>query len=122
MYTNNKLLIYFGVLFIYFTTSSAFFLNWGSSDDAQSKPQIHTLPVAYYQQRYLQSPPPSLAVSALDAQSQSSVPIPAIPIQVPLQAQLSPTANIHNVQLVPCLCPVSPDFEYDKEQNLYKQK
>lgn len=43
--------------------------------------------------------------------------IPAVPIQMPLQAQLSPHSNVHNVQLVPCLCPVSTDGIYEPQQS-----
>ncbi|KAK9703277.1 hypothetical protein QE152_g29414 [Popillia japonica] len=122
MYTHSRILICFGFLLICITRGSTFFLGWGNSDDSQPKAQPHAWPVTYYQQRYIQSPPP-LAVSTVDTQAQNSVPIPAIPIQVPLQAQLSSSSNIHNVQLVPCLCPVSPDLEFDKEHNVYyKQK
>lgn len=85
---------------------------------SQAKAQTHW-PAAYYQPKYIQTSVPSYGMPPADAQAQGSVPVPAIPIQVPLQAQLSPTPSVQNVQLVPCLCPVSPDFEYDKEQNLY---
>lgn len=63
----------------------------------------------YYQQRLLktqQHPYP------IQEQQQQPMQVPAIPIQMPLQAQLAHMPNIHNVQLVPCLCPVTPeDFE-----------
>lgn len=76
------------------------------------KPQPQQWPVAtYYQQRFIQPTPTSYAVQG----SEQSVQIPAIPIQVPLQAQFGPTPNIQNVQLVPCLCPVSQDLEYEQK-------
>ncbi|XP_044733403.1 uncharacterized protein LOC123296007 [Chrysoperla carnea] len=52
------------------------------------------------------------------SQSQS---IPAIPIQVPLQAQLTPQPNLQNVQLVPCLCPISQD-DIEKASEIYSVK
>jgi hypothetical protein len=64
-------------------------------------------PQYYYHQRVIQGPESSLPVA-----------VPSIPVQVPLQAQLAPAA-VHNVQLVPCLCPVSQDFEYDKVPQEY---
>lgn len=62
----------------------------------------------YYQQRILQ-PGPSYTIQG----AEQPVQIPAIPIQVPLQAQFSQAPNVHNVQLVPCLCPVTQEFEYE---------
>lgn len=44
----------------------------------------------------------------------AQVPSPAVPVQVPLQATFLPS-NLHNVQLVPCLCPVAEDYEYDPQ-------
>uniref|UniRef100_T1I6T0 Uncharacterized protein n=2 Tax=Rhodnius prolixus TaxID=13249 RepID=T1I6T0_RHOPR len=40
----------------------------------------------------------------------------ALPVAVPIQAQMAPMpatlkGTVHNVQLVPCLCPVSKDIE-----------
>ncbi|VEN45582.1 unnamed protein product [Callosobruchus maculatus] len=35
-------------------------------------------------------------------------------MQVPLQAQFQPISNIHNVQLVPCLCPVTNEPQYSE--------
>lgn len=70
---------------------------------------------AYYQQRYIQASPSQHALGQTEPQLQHQ--IPAIPIQMPLQAQLEPLIGVHNVQLVPCLCPVSPDIEYEKLQD-----
>lgn len=49
-------------------------------------------------------------------------PLPTVPIQVPLQAQLAPYPQVQNVQLVPCLCPVSQENIYDQQvphENMY---
>lgn len=78
-------------------------------------------PVAFYQQRFLQAGPPAYGPSSIQQDdARLPVQIPAIPIQVPLQAQLAPS-NIHNVQLVPCLCPVSHEYDYDNkvQENIY---
>ncbi|XP_063915077.1 uncharacterized protein LOC135131333 [Zophobas morio] len=94
------------LLAVLVSTTSAFFLNWGSSNQETSP----AYPQYFYHQRLMQPPgytEPPVAVS-----------VPSIPVQVPLQAQLAPAA-VHNVQLVPCLCPVSQDFEYDKVPQEY---
>lgn len=71
-----------------------------------------------YQRRHLHAP---YAVdlstnenAASSAAAAAQVPIPTVPIQVPLQATFLPS-NLHNVQLVPCLCPVAEDYEYDPQ-------
>ncbi|XP_044270053.1 uncharacterized protein LOC123014835 [Tribolium madens] len=88
------------------STASAFFLNWGASNQETNPPY----PAYYYHQRVLQAPT-----------GYTEPPIPAIPVQVPLQAQLTP-ATVHNVQLVPCLCPVSQDYELEKNsQEFFNQ-
>lgn len=48
-------------------------------------------------------------------------PVPSVPIQVPMQAQLAPYPHVQNVQLVPCLCPVSQDNAYEQPayENVY---
>lgn len=71
---------------------------------------MHHYPVATYYQQRLLNDIPQQPYSAVDNQVQ----VPAIPVQVPLRAHLSPS-TIQNVQLVPCLCPISPDNEnFDK--------
>lgn len=45
--------------------------------------------------------------------------LPSVPVQVPLQAQLSAQPSVQNVQLVPCLCPISTDYEPPKPENFY---
>lgn len=70
-----------------------------------------------YQRRHLHAP---YAVdlttndNAPPAVAQTPASIPTVPIQVPLQATFLPS-NIHNVQLVPCLCPIAEDYEYDPQ-------
>lgn len=66
-------------------------------------------PQYYYHQRVLGAPTAYTVPG-----TEPPVPIPSIPVQVPLQAQLAPAPAVHNVQLVPCLCPVSQDIEYEK--------
>lgn len=71
-----------------------------------------------YQRRHLHAPY-AVDLSNTNENSASSaapaqVPIPAVPVQVPLQATFLPS-NLHNVQLVPCLCPVAEDYEYDPQ-------
>lgn len=100
----------------------------------------------YYQQRFLQpqassihaqyvpAPQPQQEQPVLQQQQSSSQngyvqqqrpmqgsQIPAVPIQLPLQAQLSPVPSIQNVQLVPCLCPISQE-EIDKASEIYSLK
>lgn len=70
-----------------------------------------------YQRRHLHAPYAvdiSSNENAPVPATQAQVPIPAVPIQVPLQATFLPS-NIHNVQLVPCLCPVAEDYEYEPQ-------
>ncbi|KAJ8971912.1 hypothetical protein NQ314_000483 [Rhamnusium bicolor] len=73
-----------------------------------SSPPTHYI----YHRRLIQGPVPAYVVPENDQRQQ----IPSVPVQVPLQAQLAPISNIHNVQLVPCLCPVSQDYAYDNQQ------
>ncbi|KAJ8969574.1 hypothetical protein NQ317_005902 [Molorchus minor] len=71
----------------------------------------------YYHKRLLQGPGPAYTVSENNQLHQ--VPpgtIPSMPVQVPLHAHLTPASNIQNVQLVPCLCPVSQDYFYDSRR------
>ncbi|KAF5290663.1 hypothetical protein FQR65_LT01953 [Abscondita terminalis] len=78
-----------------------------TSNGGRTSPRpIQPYPVAAYYQRVFQVPQ--------QANEEESVPVPAIPIQMPLQASLSPIPNLQNVQLVPCVCPIQPEFEYDK--------
>ncbi|XP_065160038.1 uncharacterized protein [Atheta coriaria] len=101
------------------TSTSAFFLSWGSPQPVKSQhpppqqqqtqlPQPYPPTLAYYQ-RVVQHQPQYVDNNGVPMQPLQ--PIPSIPIQVPLQAQFSPAPGIHNVQLVPCLCPVSQDME-----------
>lgn len=78
----------------------------------KNQPQQWPVTTYYHQQRLIQ---PGATYTIQGAEQPLPVQIPAIPIQVPLQAQFSPAANVHNVQLVPCLCPVSQEFEYDSK-------
>lgn len=70
-----------------------------------------------YQRRHLHAP---YAVdintneNAASSAAPGQTPVPAVPIQVPLQATFLPS-NLHNVQLVPCLCPVAEDYEFDSQ-------
>ncbi|XP_031357128.1 uncharacterized protein LOC116181040 [Photinus pyralis] len=84
--------------------AKAFFWSSGAPTTQQRTVQAYPLP-AYYP-RYMQMSPP--------VDDRQPVPLPAIPIQMPLHASLSPTPNVQNVQLVPCICPISSDVEYDK--------
>ncbi|XP_044766439.1 uncharacterized protein LOC123322559 [Coccinella septempunctata] len=79
---------------------SAFF--WSSGETTHN-------PYYIYQRRM----PPSYNIPY------SEPSLPAVPVQVPLQAQLSPHPSVQNVQLVPCLCPISTDYEQVKPENYY---
>ncbi|XP_022902141.2 uncharacterized protein [Onthophagus taurus] len=124
MFCNHKMIINGLSLMMLFSFTNGFF--WGSSSEPEStpKPQIYAYPYpSIYHQRYLQAQlhqqAPVQQIPNIpqeiphDLQNQG---VPAIPIQVPLSAQFSPIQNLHNVQLVPCLCPVSPNVEYEKVQ------
>ncbi|KAL1517965.1 hypothetical protein ABEB36_001659 [Hypothenemus hampei] len=78
-------------LFATLSCGSAF---WFSAD--QPKPTNPRL--LYSPDYYRQYVPPPLPYS--------------FPLQVPLPSPLSPAA-VQNVQLVPCLCPVSQEYAYE---------
>ncbi|XP_018572231.1 uncharacterized protein LOC108911717 [Anoplophora glabripennis] len=89
--------------------ASAFF-GWGSAEERTPAPQY------FYHKRLLPSSGPVYTIGGNERQQ-----VPSVPIQVPLQAQFAPLPGVHNVQLVPCLCPVSQDYPYDQTQteNIY---
>lgn len=92
----------------YFRADNYFLLQWGSDVwsidwfifSSPSQPQY------YYHKRLLQGP---TLYSVAEADVNQQYPVPTVPVQVPLQAQFTPT-GIRNVQLVPCLCPVSQEY------------
>ncbi|KAJ8935870.1 hypothetical protein NQ318_019454 [Aromia moschata] len=99
-------------------SSSGYFLSWGSSDQTSSAPTTY-----YYHRRLVQGPQYAIAENGQPQQMPSGpMPIPSVPIQVPLSAQLSAIPNVQNVQLVPCLCPLS-EYPYDNrpvpQENVY---
>ncbi|KAK4873079.1 hypothetical protein RN001_015108 [Aquatica leii] len=106
MFTYNRIIIY-GVIVIMCSYNALGFF-WGSSEQTSPRP-LQPYPIAGYYQRVIQVPQQAQPVN-----DDEPVPVPAIPIQMPLQASLSPMPNIQNVQLVPCVCPIQSDFEYDK--------
>ncbi|GLV33839.1 hypothetical protein CBL_11276 [Carabus blaptoides fortunei] len=115
MSINLRIVVLWATIVLCISQSSAFFLSWGRAEPPPAEPQSQWPVPFIYQQRLLQSPPPY-------QNNEQSVSLPAIPIQVPLQAQLAPAPNIHNVQLVPCLCPVTQE-ELDKApDNIYNMK
>ncbi|KAF2898271.1 hypothetical protein ILUMI_07912 [Ignelater luminosus] len=96
-------------------------MDWKDYRSYSTIRPYQTYPVTYYHQRLLQAPPSqsqTYVTANNGEQQQPSVPVqvPAIPIQVPLQAQLSPMSNIHNVELVPCLCPISSNMDNERPQ------
>ncbi|VEN45581.1 unnamed protein product [Callosobruchus maculatus] len=95
---SSRILI-FVVLLALTTYVSAFF--WSSSEPQSSANSY------YYHKRLLQGP----VYTVIDPTRPR---IPAVPMQVPLQAQFQPISNIHNVQLVPCLCPVTNEPQYSE--------
>ncbi|KAL3275951.1 hypothetical protein HHI36_020685 [Cryptolaemus montrouzieri] len=97
MLLSSGIIIYLTALFAAINQVSAFF--WSSSETTQH-------PYFLYQRR----------MPATYNMPYNEPSIPAVPMQVPLQAQLAPQPTIQNVQLVPCLCPISNDFDYDKPQ------
>ncbi|KAK9880869.1 hypothetical protein WA026_013196 [Henosepilachna vigintioctopunctata] len=97
MFVSKHILVYIATIFAVVNHVSAFF--WSSSEPAQH-------PYYVYQRRM-----PSTYNIPYSEPS-----LPSVPMQVPLQAQLAPQPTIRNVQLVPCLCPVSSDIDYDKSQ------
>lgn len=69
-------------------------------------------PRYYYQKRVVPGPQYGYV-------EQDNRPVPSVPIQVPLQAQFAPYSNLQNVQLVPCLCPVSQE-NFQEQQVPYE--
>ncbi|XP_050298342.1 uncharacterized protein LOC126737470 [Anthonomus grandis grandis] len=51
----------------------------------------------------------------------SAPPIYTVPFPVPLPAQLSP-ASVQNVQLVPCLCPITQEYPYENKNDVPARK
>lgn len=92
-----------------------YFVNFSSTRPYYQQQQQYP---PNYQRRYLQNVPAGNGINAQVNEPESGVPvqIPAIPIQVPLQASFGSSPNIQNVQLVPCLCPVVEDYDYNKQQ------
>ncbi|XP_030762626.1 uncharacterized protein LOC115887348 [Sitophilus oryzae] len=91
--TANHLIIILAVVCALSTKASAFWFN--AEEPQTSKPRVLYQAPDYYRQ-YV--PPP----------------LPYVPLQVPLPAHLAP-ATVQNVQLVPCLCPVSQEYSYDSD-------
>ncbi|KAK5640249.1 hypothetical protein RI129_011060 [Pyrocoelia pectoralis] len=105
MFRYSRFIICIGIMAVCTSCAKAYFWSSGTPTTPQRPMQAYPIP-AYYP-RLFQVPPPI-------EDQQQSVPLPAIPIQMPLQASLSPTPNLQNVQLVPCICPISSDIEYEK--------
>ncbi|KAF5299657.1 hypothetical protein FQA39_LY11452 [Lamprigera yunnana] len=89
-------------------TSSAFGFFWGSSEESSPR-TVQPYPIAAYYHRLVQMPQPQ------QQGEEERISMPSIPIQVPLQASLSAIPNVQNVQLVPCICPIQQDFDYEKQ-------
>ncbi|BES98633.1 Hypothetical protein NTJ_11448 [Nesidiocoris tenuis] len=82
-------------------------------------------------------PPPNYYRDAIQASSNSwgaqyafdgAGPVTvALPVAVPIQAQMAPVpptlkGTVHNVQLVPCLCPVSKDVDTSYYSQIQQQQ
>ncbi|XP_060520495.1 uncharacterized protein LOC132698458 [Cylas formicarius] len=99
MVHENQIMLTLGALLALSWNASAFW--FGTEEPKPSSPRVLYSPPSYYQNY---APPP----------------LPYIPMQVPLPAAMAPAAlppaTVQNVQLVPCLCPVTQEIrEYSYE-------
>ncbi|XP_066148595.1 uncharacterized protein [Euwallacea fornicatus] len=91
--SGTHVLMFMASLLAVLSQSSAFWFST-AEEPKPTSPRVLYSPTDYYRQ-YVPPPPPY-----------------SIPLQVPLPAQLAPSA-VQNVQLVPCLCPVSQEYSYE---------
>ncbi|KAG5888776.1 hypothetical protein JTB14_021519 [Gonioctena quinquepunctata] len=105
MEMTSRILVLLSTVLALTSYASAFW--WGSSEQPNPSTQY------FYHKRLVQNPGYQYTIN--DPRGGN---IPSVPVQVPLQAQLGPFPNVHNVQLVPCLCPVSQDYAYGEQPQI----
>ncbi|XP_076263747.1 uncharacterized protein LOC143198434 [Rhynchophorus ferrugineus] len=93
MFTTSQLMTILAVILALSSQVSAFW--FGAEEPKPSNARVLYQPSDYYRQ-YVPAP------------------LPYVPLQVPIPAQLAP-ATIQNVQLVPCLCPVNQEYPYEND-------
>ncbi|XP_072383925.1 uncharacterized protein [Diabrotica undecimpunctata] len=92
--TSHLLALFVTIIFASSCTS-AFFLGWGGTKQEQPEK-------AYYYLR--NSVPHSVQHHSLDASRR--------PIQIPSD-HIFPLYNVQDIQLIPCLCPVNKNYQYE---------